>query len=90
MNQISVSHLFTCFNTPACFSIKADIECQVNNVGNALDRIFFQRDCRAVGEICAQSGLIGRNANFCFNQTSNQEVAVNQVIKRTLAAEEFF
>lgn len=80
-----MTHLFT-----DCFSIVQDIACKENNLGNPQDLIFYQRSCRQIGEICTASGLLGRNANYCFNQTTNQEVPINEVITRTLAAEEFY
>lgn len=81
-----MTHLLT-----DCFSIVQDIACQKNNVGNPSDQIFYQRACRQIGEICSLTpGLVGVNANFCFNQATGQQVPINEVITRTLAAEEFY
>lgn len=73
-----------------CFSIKEDIACQIGNIGDEFDRIFYQKECREIGVICAANGLQGLNANFCFNQTAGAEVPITNVVTRTLAAEEFY
>lgn len=67
-----------------------DVLCQENNVGNASDEIFFQGRCKSIEEICSANDLIGRNVTFCFNSTSNQDIPINEIITRKLAAEEFF
>lgn len=67
-----------------------DVVCQENNSGNASDQLFFQGRCQTVQDICSANGLMGRDVNFCFNGTSNQEIPINEVITRKLAAEEFF
>lgn len=67
-----------------------DLLCQENNAGNASDQIFYRGGCRTVDEICLANGLNGRNATFCFNVTSSQEIPINEIITRKLAAEEFF
>ncbi|KAG4080393.1 hypothetical protein HA402_010461 [Bradysia odoriphaga] len=78
------------WNTENCYSMARDILCQENNAGNASDQLFFQGRCQTVEEICSANDLTGRDVNFCFNGTANQEVQINEVITRKLAAEEFF
>lgn len=73
-----------------CFSTVQDLECQRNNVGNASDEIFFNKECRSMDEICSISGLVGVNVSYCFNETSQTAVSINDVISRVLSAEEFF
>jgi hypothetical protein len=73
-----------------CYSTVADILCQKENVGSELDEIFYRGECRSIQSICVENGLSGVNVNFCFNQTANLEVSINDVITRTLSAEEFF
>lgn len=67
-----------------------DLICREKNVGGARDEIFFQGDCKSIEQICEANGLTGRDVNFCFNSTSNQEIPINEIITRKLAAEEFF
>lgn len=67
-----------------------DVICQENNVGDANDEIYFQGECKSIESICTAINLTGRNVNFCFNSTSNQEIPINEIITRKLAAEEFF
>lgn len=67
-----------------------DILCQENNAGNGSDEIFFQGRCKSIEEICSANGLIGHNVSVCINSTSNQEIPINEIITRKLAAEEFF
>lgn len=67
-----------------------DVLCQENNGGNASDEIFFQGRCKSIEEICSAYGLSGQDVNFCFNATLNQEIPINEIITRKLAAEEFF
>jgi hypothetical protein len=73
-----------------CYSTREDIACQIGNVGNSLDKIFFQGGCKTIETICAGKGFSGFNSNFCFNTTANVQVPINEVITRTLSAEEFY
>lgn len=66
-----------------------DVICQENNVGDANDKIYYRGECTSIGTICTGS-LTGINVNFCFNSTSQQQIAINEIITRKLAAEEFF
>lgn len=73
-----------------CFSTVEDLKCQVGNNGTELDKIYFGGGCSTIQNICESNGLTGVNVNFCFNQTSNLQIPVNEVITRILSAEEFF
>ncbi|CRK99499.1 CLUMA_CG012818, isoform A [Clunio marinus] len=78
------------WNSENCFSTIEDINCQRFNEGNPSDEIFFRGSCVDIESICSKNGLLGVNVNFCFNQTTNSEVPLNEVIFRRLSSEEFF
>lgn len=73
-----------------CYSTVQDLICQENNQGNAMDQIFYRGGCKTIEEICNKFDLSGLNINFCYNESLSVEVPLNEVIKRTLSAEEFF
>jgi hypothetical protein len=62
----------------------------VNNTGTKFDEIFYQEKCRTIDEICRGEGLSGVNVTFCFNESTSAHVPINDVITRTLSAEEFY
>lgn len=73
-----------------CYSTVQDLICQENNQGNAFDEIFYRGGCKTIEEICRKFDLSGRDVNFCFNESLSVKVPLNDVITRTLSAEEFF
>lgn len=75
-----------------CYSIVQDIKCQANNVGNVFDELFFQGECRSAQSVCSIYGLEGLNVDSCVNRSTSSDeiVPISDVVKRKLAAEEFF
>jgi hypothetical protein len=71
-----------------CYSLVADIECQLENNNNALDKLFYQDRCQTVTEICTPLGMNPVNASFCTNATAY--VPMSDIITRVLSSEEFF
>ncbi|CAG9805042.1 unnamed protein product [Chironomus riparius] len=76
------------WNTDRCYNLIADIACQENNQGDALDKIFFIDGCQTIDEICTPRDLVPINATFCMNGT--EYTHLNDIIHRRLSSEEFF
>ncbi|CRL02312.1 CLUMA_CG015093, isoform A [Clunio marinus] len=76
------------WNSDDCFSIVEDIKCQEGNNNDAMDRIYYMRECRTVTEVCGIFNYSGVNVNSCSNLTNI--LPITDVVNRTLAAEEFF
>lgn len=77
----------------ACYSVKDDINCRSNNKNDPADQIFWKRDCMDINTICSSLGfnnLVGWNASFCLNQTTNSEIPLQSLLNRKLASQEFF
>lgn len=66
------------------------MKCRENNAGNLLDEIFYSGKCRTIESICELKNLHGLDENHCLNTSVNLKVHINDVITRTLSAEEFF
>lgn len=73
-----------------CYSTIEDAKCRDGNMGNLLDEIFYHGKCQTIESICESKGLYGLDDNHCLNATTNAKVHINEVITRTLSAEEFF
>lgn len=73
-----------------CYSSLEDAKCTANNVGDATDMIYWQKQCTEIGKICSDYNLSGSNAAHCLNSTTNELVPLRSVIQRVLASEEYY
>jgi hypothetical protein len=67
-----------------------DLKCRRDNIGDANDEIFYRGECRTIDWICQNNTLVGVNENYCLDVNNNVNIAISDVINRTLSTEEFF
>ena len=87
---LNLLSLLNIINFLDCYSTIQDLKCQEGNVGNAFDQIFYRGGCQTIESICASRNLTGMNVNSCIDQSTNKLLPINEVITRTLSAEEFY
>lgn len=80
------------WNTPYCYDVYYDINvCQVNNVNSVYDLHFFNLTCQRTSDICSfERGYEAIDGTHCRNLSTGATVTLQEVIPRTLSAEEFF
>lgn len=74
------------FVIAGCYTSEDEKLCVKTN--NASDEIFWNRTCTSVKSICAPLSAI--NASYCQNDTSQELVPMQKIIKRVLASEEYY
>lgn len=84
-----ISHIYLSHSLD-CYSTIEDIKCREENIGNLFDELYYRGKCQNVQSICESYGFIGVNVNYCLNTTTSLKIPLNEVITRTLSAEEFF
>ena len=72
-----------------CYSSLEDKFCKENNTNHETDKLFWNKTCTQITEICASQNLIGVSASFC-KDTNGTTIPIRHVIKRVLASEEYY
>ncbi|XP_044738127.1 sodium- and chloride-dependent GABA transporter 2-like [Chrysoperla carnea] len=78
------------FNSRDCYSSLEEVKCTDKNLGNINDTIFWNKTCTSVKQICEDHHLFFNDVKNCRNGTDGPLVAINKVISRIYASQEYY
>lgn len=73
-----------------CYSSLDDVACKTETSNTSIPKIFYEKTCKDLEEICSKFNLSLLSSTHCVNLTDNSAIVVTSLIKRVVSTEEFF